>query len=216
MRTDRRRRSAGQASVEAILILPFLLAFVILARESGELAQLKQELIVSSRTNAWDLALNGRCRLSFEQIGAFWLPPACSADGTEGSRFVSEMQGAADSAFGFLGKGPDGLTEPLRAPRGPEVTEVTMKAPFPWLGNTVPDFMAPDDPVLGVMWVEAGHQVSANRVWVSADDRDIWHDREQLELGHDRVLRGKLNSDFWEFGRTDRFFKHLFPRLGRP
>jgi len=221
VRTDGHRRCEhGQASVEAILILPFLLSFVILARESAEFVILKEDLIISARTNAFDQALNDRCRPTPAQLQDRWFPPSCSDDSTEARRFLNDVQRAADDEMlrppDWLVGGPENITRPLRNVRGPLTTEAEVKAPFSYLATQVPDFMQGDQLPLGWMLISDSYQVSANRVWVSADDRDIWHDREKLEIGYDRELREKLNGGPWELRRTDRFFKHLFPKLGRP
>ena len=185
MPTERqRRRSAGQASIEAVLVMPLLLTLVILAENSARIMLFKEQAIISTRLAAWREArsggMGGRCRETrpARSFGGSFEISGCPTDDDDATRFLKEMDRKGNSES-------KGVTRDVDSDPRPQVVAVDGSGGYwPFGPERFARVELTDD-----------HTLSANRAW----------EREDLPTGYDRFLKRKLKD-----GR--KLFPKLFPK----
>lgn len=151
-RRTARRDERGQASVEAVLTLPFLLLLVILAENSAVLMNARMAGTIDARTHAWQAALAGGCGSAGRAL--------VGCNDRDGRDWLTRMEraGGFDAA---------GVTRELRRAPAPRLTRVTETKTFRPFG---------DERLTGALSLESHHALSANRAW-EQPDLPIGHDR---------------------------------------
>jgi hypothetical protein len=187
MPTERqRRRSAGQASIEAVLVMPLLLTLVILAENSARIMLFKEQAIISTRLAAWREARFGgtegfgRCRATrpARSFGGSFAISGCPTADADATRFLKDMDRSGNSES-------RGANRDVSGDPRPQVVTVDGSGGYWPFG---PERFARVE-------LEDHHTLSANRAW----------EREDLPIGYDRFLKRKLDD-----GR--KLFPNLFPR----
>jgi len=185
MPTERqRRRSAGQASIEAVLVMPLLLTLVILAENSARIMLFKEQAIISTRLAAWREArsggMGGRCRETrpARTFGGSFEINGCPTADDDATRFLEDMDDSGNSES-------RGAIRDVRGDPRPKVVTVDGSGGYWPFG---PERFARVE-------LTDHHTLSANRAW----------ERKDLPIGYDRFLKRKLDD-----GRE--LFPNLFPK----
>ena len=167
MRTKQTQR--GVASIEAILVMPLLLFFVLAGISSVQLVLLKERNIIETRTSAMRNALLGvPCvPMPRRRPGGWLLGTTCS----QSQRFSSDYIGDLRRGGGHSRRFAD---EFRRAGLPPVVTAT---------GNAL--FRSSTQTGSALIRIKDQYAV--------ADARMLWL-REDLPSGHDRYLRSKIRS----------------------
>lgn len=94
-RTDSIRRQKGVASVEAILLIPFVLFFLVLIFVSLRLALVKEHNIIEARTSAWRNSMfNQSCQgTRVKQYTGQYRGARCVRNNGFGQVFVNSISG---------------------------------------------------------------------------------------------------------------------------
>lgn len=170
MHTEFRDRHAeGQAAVEALLVIPFLLTLVILAENSARIMLLKEHAIVTTRVAAWNAAHypDVPCSLTLPErtFGGSFLVTRCAEGREDANRFLGDMQRKG-------GRQVVGISGDVGSNTHPYLTDAVGRGLY-WPFGV--------ERLLPVT-IRTHHVLSANRAW----------EREQLPIGYDRYLKRKL------------------------
>lgn len=180
-------KQKGIASVELVLIIPFMLLIFILTITSAKIMLLKQNNIVEARTMAWEKAMLDRdcTKPPQKKWDGQFLGVECPADGGSGQhadQFLRFMEEGPNSRYQqvFTGKIKEG--EDL-----PGIATATARSHYSLIGNDTIGFV--DLPM------EDSHSVDASpAVWA----------REKFPIGYDDYLKRQLDSQL--------VFPDFFPR----
>lgn len=177
--------------MELVLISPFLLLILLMIRESAHAMLIKQDVVVTARSVAWNKNLSDQCDAAFTLGGKITAPLAIlfskkrsSCDATEavsnGGSYWQKLEraGVRASKGKLLGLGANasGITRDVRKVESPQVVTATTRSSYSYrLGQDQGRFS-----------IGSQHSLSANRYWTSAEST--------LKFGYDRILREKLGS----------------------
>lgn len=170
-----RPRAQGTASVEAVLLLPFLCVLTVLALYTTQLMLLKQENQIEARRTAWRHATLAAVCFSPPRTLEYGdlLRRSCSTDKRSATQFLATLQRGGQE------KHKQELVRMLRTAGIPGAVRATSYA-----SQTFGRPERPAESWTRLVLVDH-HTVDAMRHW----------ERRDLPLGYDTYLKKVLNSD---------------------